>query len=174
MRLLSPTLATTTTIYIIFFAWLLCLGQVYAFQTQTQPTSPGNDTHSGNQLICEPFGLCEPCPPDALQEPFCQPFGNRRLMHCRNATSPSSHDRDLHEGPRQSQSLPLGETLAWEACGRIVGQERADFYEFVGCNLLFAVVSIVVVFLRSRRLHAMQARQLAARIGLIRSGLGRR
>ncbi|THU88902.1 hypothetical protein K435DRAFT_679004 [Dendrothele bispora CBS 962.96] len=167
-----------------FLAWFLCFDQVLAAQTnikQPTPTPPGNDTHSGNQLVCEPFGFCEPCPPDALAEPFCQPFGNRRLMHCRNATTsttsplpPSSNNVHIHQSSRQPVSTTEGETPAWEACGRIVSQERADFYEFVGCNILFAVVSIVIVFLRSRRLHAMQARQLAARIGLIRTGLGRR
>ena len=52
-----------------------------------------------------------------LHEPFCQPFGNRRLLHCREADSP---DVDKE-----------GELLAWESCGRIVAKERADFFEFV-------------------------------------------
>lgn len=58
------------------------------------------------------------------------------------------------------------ETLAWASCGRIVAQERADFLEFVACNVLFAVVALFGVFSRSRRLRALQARQLAARIGV--------
>jgi len=106
-------------------------------------------------------------------------------MHCVNDTSmtplPSSqklHNSRPHSRPSHPLSSlddhhtthPKGETLAWESCGRIVGQERADFYEFVACNILFAVISLFVVFARSRRLRAMQARQLAARIGLIRGG----
>jgi hypothetical protein len=67
---------------------------------------------------------------------------------------------------------PDGETPAWEACGRIVEQERADFLEFVACNVMFAGVALVILGIRSRRLHALQARQLAARIGMVRNGPG--
>jgi hypothetical protein len=64
--------------------------------------------------------------------------------------------------------LLQGETLAWESCGRIVVQERADFWEFVACNLLFICIALLLVFWRLKRMNAMQARQLAARIGLVR------
>ncbi|KAJ7253700.1 hypothetical protein B0H12DRAFT_1017422 [Mycena haematopus] len=133
-------------------------------------------------LICTPAGDCEPCPAAYLQEPFCQPFGSRRLMHCANGTAPSSNPIPAHTGrppllddrgaatsvPRAAEKphSHAGETLAWAACGRIVHQERADFFEFVACNLLFAVIALFGVFTRSRRLRALQARQLAARIGL--------
>ncbi|KAJ7154751.1 hypothetical protein C8R46DRAFT_443050 [Mycena filopes] len=142
-------------------------------------------------LVCTPAGDCEPCPADSLQEPFCQPFGSRRLMHCVNAngTSPpppppppvhTGHapilpldDRALKRAPppppRPRAEQPhthVGETLAWAACGRILAQERADFFEFVACNIFFAVVAIFGVYTRARRQRALQARQLAARIGL--------
>ncbi|KAF7348533.1 hypothetical protein MVEN_01370800 [Mycena venus] len=129
-------------------------------------------------LVCAPAGECKPCPADALQEPFCQPFGSRRLMHCANGTAPSSHPVPAHTGRPpllDDRSIPraadqphshAGETLAWAACGRIVPQERADFFEFVACNLLFAAVALFGVYTRSRRMRALQARQLAARIGL--------
>ncbi|PPR02234.1 hypothetical protein CVT24_011463 [Panaeolus cyanescens] len=104
-----------------------------------------------------------------MHQPFCQPFGNRRLMHCVNSThteeptqgsdtpSPPSHTDDNHAP---------GEVLAWESCGRIISQERADFFEFIACNVVFAAVALVVLFFRSRRREAQHARQLAARIGL--------
>lgn len=47
-------------------------------------------------------------------QPFCQPFGNRRLLHCRPASG---------EGK--------GVTPAWEACGKVIMKEQRDFYEFV-------------------------------------------
>ncbi|KAF8551767.1 hypothetical protein OG21DRAFT_1478001 [Imleria badia] len=118
--------------------------------------------------ICRPFGECEPCPPDALHEPFCQPFGNRRLMHCSpNRTITST----LHPYPTFTPSLmPIqGETPAWQSCGRIVARERADFYEFLACNLLFAAVALSIALVRSRTVEARQAHRLAARIGLVRS-----
>ncbi|KAG9311721.1 hypothetical protein JVU11DRAFT_7960 [Chiua virens] len=128
-----------------------------------------NDTLS----VCLPFGECEPCPPDALHEPFCQPFGNRRLMHCtpnRTITLaepiPSYHP---YPTDAPSTSSIQGEIPAWQSCGRIVAKERADFYEFLACNLFFAMVALSIALVRSRRVEAIQARRLAARIGLTRS-----
>ena len=111
-----------------------------------------------------------------MNEPFCQPFGNRRLMHCINSTaitqslSEQTQPPTQANGPVDHPNAPhsKGEVLAWESCGRIPARERADFYEFVACNVVFALISLCVVFLRSRRLQLIQARQLAARIGLIR------
>ena len=115
-----------------------------------------------------------------MDEPFCQPFGNRRLMHCLNSTTikPSSPEQtqpaSQSNGPAEHPNAPHpeGEILAWESCGRIPSRERADFYEFIACNVVFAFISLCVLFLRSRRLQLMQARQLAARIGLIRADAG--
>ncbi|KAF8067859.1 hypothetical protein FPV67DRAFT_1416261 [Lyophyllum atratum] len=161
----------------MLLAWICYFQPVFAADAHAD--LQGNDTHPG--LICTPFGACEPCPESALSEPFCQPFGNRRLMHCVNATSsrppaheqpPTPHGTPPLPGDFKSEH-PEGETPAWESCGRIVAQERADFYEFVACNILFAIIALVVLFARSKRLHAIQARQLAARIGIIR-GSGRR
>ncbi|KAJ3729856.1 hypothetical protein C8R42DRAFT_716112 [Lentinula raphanica] len=197
MRLLS-TLAASTVIYILLWASSLTIAaDIYADAGQ-------NGTHQ--ELICIPFGECEPCPPDELDKPFCQPFGNRRLMHCHNASTSSFSTSSYHEisdsplRPRipppnrqhNSNSNPnpgsdhdsgsnsphrplnkIGETPAWESCGRIISRERADFYEFIGCNVLFAIGAILVVYVRSRRLHALHARQLAARIGLIRNRTAR-
>ncbi|OCH87142.1 hypothetical protein OBBRIDRAFT_736699 [Obba rivulosa] len=136
---------------------------------------------NGTELICRPFGTCEPCPEDALHEPFCQPFGNRRLMHCVPSTSehpPSDGDNiPSHDVPGLPHGLPdsdthHGEIPAWESCGRIVEKERADFYEFFACNFVIAVVALFVLFARTKRLQAMHARQLAARIGLVRGTPG--
>ncbi|CCM04012.1 uncharacterized protein FIBRA_06169 [Fibroporia radiculosa] len=155
------------------------LSLVYSALGQTL----GNNT----DLICRPFGTCEPCPEDALHEPFCQPFGNRRLMHCALASSYSSHSplppvsptyghnpsSDHSAPPSISGSGPRqGEIPAWESCGRIVEKERADFYEFLMCNFVIAVIAVLVLFARSKRLQAMHARQLAARIGLVRGTPG--
>ncbi|KAF6757806.1 hypothetical protein DFP72DRAFT_224873 [Ephemerocybe angulata] len=152
--------------------------------------SEGNDTSS--HLVCKPFGECEPCPPESLGEPFCQPFGNRRLMHCvTNTTSPSSipptgssgsssspyddehspHERSSsHSRAQASKPKPVskeeGRTLAWESCGRIPRQEKADFFEFVACNVAFVIISLAVVIWRSRVVKARQQRVLAARIGV--------
>jgi len=180
----SPRLATTTTICLTILIWIFPFRAVFAFPSDDGLNTPSpnpNETYAG--LICSPFGVCERCPEDALQEPFCKPFGNRLLVHCVNATRPppSPHESPPLDASSPNQPSapnhempvhPLGETLAWESCGRIVQQERADFYEFVACNVLFAAIALFVLFTRSRRLHALHARQLAARIGIIRSATG--
>lgn len=128
-----------------------------------------------------------------LHRPFCQPFGNRRLVHCRDPSlhstldsSDTSTDDNTHTDtsspntrPHYAQrppSPPLNEgsgaihddiILAWEPCGRVVSTERADFFEFAAVNLLFVCVSIGVVIWRSRRMRLQHARQLAARIGMV-------
>ncbi|KAF5318575.1 hypothetical protein D9619_010675 [Psilocybe cf. subviscida] len=146
---------------------LLHLGQANELRQQHTPSPPvqppTHDNNTTSHLLCTPFGACEPCPPDAINEPFCQPFGNRRLMHCINGTAPD-HTQD---------GGVTGEVPAWETCGRIVPKERADFYEFVACNVAFAAIALGVLFFRSRRLQVDRARQLAARIGLIRGEGGR-
>ncbi|KAG8739077.1 hypothetical protein FRC10_006154 [Ceratobasidium sp. 414] len=80
-----------------------------------------------DEVVCRPFGMCEPCPAEALSQPFCQPYGNRRLIHC---IRKSDIPKDTQGGHLPDTAFP-GETPAWEACGRVVLQERADFNEFV-------------------------------------------
>ncbi|KAJ7033151.1 hypothetical protein C8F04DRAFT_1261242 [Mycena alexandri] len=166
------------------FLWVLSLLFMTCLAAQTIHNQLPTD------LVCTPAGDCVPCPADSLQEPFCQPFGSRRLMHCVNANGttplpPSSPPPPAHTGhapvlPLDDRALKLpslspradpahthaGETLAWAACGRILAQERADFFEWVACNLLFAAVALFGVYTRARRQRVLQARQLAARIGL--------
>lgn len=74
-------------------------------------------------------------------------------------------DENLQHQHPDGKLLP-GETIAWESCGRIVIQERADFWEFVACNMLFVCIALVLFLVRSRRMNTMHARQLVARIGL--------
>ena len=104
-----------------------------------------------------------------LDEPFCRPFGNRRLMHCVNATSttPQSNQYADFDEPR-TPGAEGGKTIAWESCGRIPRLERADFFEFVACNIAFVIIALAMVLWRSRVVRNRQARVLAARIGLAR------
>lgn len=52
--------------------------------------------------------------------PYCLPYGNRRAVQCTPIFSEASSP------PSVGSSLP-----GWEACGKVVAQERADFFEFV-------------------------------------------
>lgn len=153
--------------------------------------------HNETTMTCRPFGLCEPCPEDSvclprtstsldsrlanqpqLHEPFCQPFGNRRLMHCTpyddddDAALSSSTISPQQADDHRPHSRIKGELPAWQSCGRIVSKERSDYFEFILCNALFAAGALVLLFARSRRMEVMHARQLAARIGLVRGGGG--
>ncbi|KAK7683508.1 hypothetical protein QCA50_013342 [Cerrena zonata] len=164
---------TTRLILALLTFWLLFVLCVSGQQEQPYDAPPSGDTHNDTaQLICVPFGTCEPCPDDALHEPFCQPFGNRRLMHCYPASSTNTNSHENPSGSAHDVSSHQGETPGWESCGRIVEKERADFYEFFLCNIVIAAIAVFVVFARSKRLQAMQARQLAARIGLTRGTPG--
>ncbi|GAA5902076.1 hypothetical protein JCM5296_006598 [Sporobolomyces johnsonii] len=53
---------------------------------------------------------------------------------------------------------------AYEACPRVVRQEKADFFEFVLCNLFFACAALSVLVYRQRTLAGRQFGRLAARI----------
>ncbi|OAX40615.1 hypothetical protein K503DRAFT_737153 [Rhizopogon vinicolor AM-OR11-026] len=159
----------TAASMLTFFLILLCVVNIIHAQQVHPPPAP-----TGHQSVtCHPFGACEPCPQDALHEPFCHPFGNRQLMHCSNTTTTTPTiptDYPYPTSPPSEAPGSLGETPAWQPCGRIPAQERADFYEFVACNMLFAAAAIGVALIRSRRIEAHQARRLAARIGLVRGG----
>lgn len=120
-----------------------------------------------------------------MNEPFCQPFGNRRLLHC---VSPTSLSSSGHESPpsnlyveggdkyRDSTSSnipphhpgkpPPATMPAWESCGRLVPKERADFFEFVLCNVIFAALALSGVLIRSERMRSARAKRLAVRIGV--------
>lgn len=107
-------------------------------------------------------------------------------MHCVNGTAttplspspppPGSNQRNPSPLVQAADDLPQstqrGETLAWESCGRIPQQERADFFEFVACNVAFVVIALALVLWRSKVVQSRQARVLAARIGV--GGRGRR
>jgi len=158
-----PSTLLTILYVITLLACIFSCNVVSAQQTNGQSR---NET----DVVCHPFGKCERCPEDALHQPFCQPFGNRRLVHCIPAVNASQSPTTTSSSPPSSH--PQGEIPAWESCGRIVAQERADFWEFVACIIFFAAISLFILFARSRRLQALQARRLAARIGIVRGAIG--
>ncbi|WVF69772.1 hypothetical protein IAT40_004551 [Kwoniella sp. CBS 6097] len=112
--------------------------------------------HPAGDLVCRPFGECEPCPEDELDQPFCFPFGNRRLLHCIPASSAEDAANGIH----------VGEVPAWESCGKVIKTERQHFWEFVTANLLFLIVALTILWARTSALATEQYRQLAARIGI--------
>ncbi|KDQ10243.1 hypothetical protein BOTBODRAFT_36355 [Botryobasidium botryosum FD-172 SS1] len=153
----------------MFLSSILLLPLLLSLSVLGETTAPGKWPPYQHQVqpdsvACRPFGECEPCPEAALHEPFCKPFGNRRLIHCLPYDSLPKSEDDAKKGPI------LGETPAWESCGRVIAVERADFWEFVMCNVIFAGISLFILFIRGQRLAMQQYRRLAARIGLGRGG----
>ncbi|KAH9814469.1 hypothetical protein DFH28DRAFT_309830 [Melampsora americana] len=65
-----------------------------------------------------------------------------------------------------SSSAGGAEFPTWEACERVVSKERADFYEFLFCNLFLTILSLVIYILRTRLLINRQYNKLIKRIGL--------
>ena len=92
--------------------------------------------------------------------------------------SEANDDTALPERPRQEgdkadpphrnpAARPPDSSLpAYESCGRIVEKERADFFEFVLTNVIFAALALSGVLIRSERMRTVRARRLAARIGV--------
>jgi len=96
-------------------------------------------------------------------------------MHCTpddDSTTSSSTISSQQIDDHPPHSKIKGEIPAWQSCGRIVSKERSDYFEFILCNALFAAGALAILFARSRRMEVMHARQLAARIGLVRGGGG--
>ncbi|KAK8847434.1 hypothetical protein IAR55_005292 [Kwoniella newhampshirensis] len=168
--------SSRSTILMFMFSVLLFSAPVHADPTQSSTsqwiytpyeayhdslvgrarTKPEYIAHPAGDLVCRPFGECSPCPRDELDQPFCLPFGNRRLLHCIPAASADS----------PSTSSQGGEVPAWEACGKVIKKERQDYWEFVTANLLFLIVALTILWARTSALATEQYRQLAARIGI--------
>ena len=134
---------------------LLVLLSVLRPSTASLPTSRAGELPSHEQYDCRPFGECEPCPKSQVRlelcsarlqpcevltldpvgrpfaqrhEPFCQPYGNRRLLHC----VPKGHaHHDITPIEEGGENLHEKEIPAWEACGKVVLKERQDYWEFV-------------------------------------------
>ncbi|KAK6903699.1 hypothetical protein L486_03270 [Kwoniella mangroviensis CBS 10435] len=178
-----PTTCSITIVLFILFTFLLCACPILASpepqpiyiprslqsnnkraesntKARPNPNRPEYVAHPAGDLVCRPFGECEPCPRDELDQPFCFPFGNRRLLHC----IPSSSAEEAKNGNH------VGEVPAWEACGKVVRKERQDFWEFVTANLLFLIVALTILWARTSALATEQYRQLAARIGIPSGG----
>lgn len=81
-----------------------------------------------------------------------------------------------------------GEVPAWESCGKVIAKETESYWRFVvrflgtaspqqmlivflqTFNTLILILSIVVLLIRANKLAAIQYRELAARIGIVRGG----
>ncbi|WVN89406.1 uncharacterized protein L203_104629 [Cryptococcus depauperatus CBS 7841] len=120
-----------------------------------------SSTYPPGDSVCKPFGECSPCPKDELDQAYCIPFGNRRLLHCIPANT------------THSSTVEQGEIPAWEACGKVIKKERQDFYEFVTANIFFLIFALAILWARTSALAAKQYKQLAARIGIPGGGWGR-
>jgi len=56
--------------------------------------------------------------------------------------------------------------VLYEPCTRVIAKERGDYWEFVWCNIFFAVVSVSLLYARKHELARRQFATLAARIGI--------
>lgn len=122
----------------------------------TLGTNPSQYDFTSNAFLCRPLSVCEPCPVESRNHPFCRPYGNRRLVACRvlQGGSPRSRAASDDEANARSRELDLGLSLettqlderatnrrpsppptmefqGWEACGKVVKRETRDYLEFV-------------------------------------------
>ncbi|KAF8317222.1 hypothetical protein DL93DRAFT_2077462 [Clavulina sp. PMI_390] len=131
-----------TNISLLFCYLLALLYPVLASPSSSSQFSPASPIRRDEPdfATCIDFGPCEPCPNELMGNLECKATGNRRIIQC-------------------------GVIGHWQACGKIVKVERWDYFEFLACNLVFAVAGVVVVFWRTRRLEELHYQNLAARIG---------
>ncbi|GAA5936410.1 uncharacterized protein JCM15063_001879 [Sporobolomyces koalae] len=75
-------------------------------------------------------------------------------------------EQALNADKRRSLDLDhqTDQGLYWEACPRVIKQEQSDYFEFVLCNLFFALAGLSVLLYRQRTLAGRQFGKLAARI----------
>ncbi|KAJ4465432.1 hypothetical protein C8R41DRAFT_781805, partial [Lentinula lateritia] len=102
-------------------------------------------------LICFPFGECEPCPPDEVLTFVFLRYNSRRSYYnslINLSTGNTIPVRTTPSHPSSRVSAIIGETPAWEFCGRIISRERADWYESIACNVLSAVGAMLVIYIR--------------------------
>ncbi|KAG8853780.1 hypothetical protein FRB96_008035 [Tulasnella sp. 330] len=156
-----PSAASSTLRWIISLALFLTLANATGVSGKTPKRHENNVTRravipasrpvqsketqddSASSVICRAEGLCERCPESSIHEPFCQPYGNRRLIKClpnteENARLMRQHAHD--DGDEEQTTYNLGETPAWEACGKVIVLERADYWEFLVSFRAFVVV----------------------------------
>ncbi|CAO1629825.1 unnamed protein product [Sympodiomycopsis kandeliae] len=107
-----------------------------------------NSSTSSSSYVCRTLSDCEPCPPTKRNHPFCRPYGNRRLVACRNT---------LDNGLPPSEL----EFQGWEACGKVVAVEMRDYLEFVMVLILLALAALMLLIKRNRHLLAKQKDPLA-------------
>ncbi|TIB72132.1 hypothetical protein E3Q24_01850 [Wallemia mellicola] len=103
-----------------------------------------------NDWSCTIRDSCRPCPEDNINDPVCQPFGNRQLLLCYDTRTSSKID-----------SIP-----AWHSCGRLPTQERNTFLKFVSLNFALTVTATMIVLIRNRQIANAQYDKLAKTIGL--------
>lgn len=124
---------------------------MHCFQRHTLPSSPDEPHHDAR-----PPPLVDLPEDDEEEGGKSPPYAGPRQ------DDEGGDNPHYNPGSKPPQtSLP-----AYESCGRIVEKERADFFEFVLTNVIFAALALTGVLIRSERMRAVRARRLAARIGV--------
>ncbi|CAH7685439.1 expressed protein [Phakopsora pachyrhizi] len=148
---------------------------------------------TSNDYACRPIGPCKPCPIEERSTSPCEIYHNRKRIECfylgskargfkrgtnDNLVDLSSAKTTVSESqPKKGYNnlrldnvpyLEIGSDFStWEACERVVSKERKDFFEFVTCNVIIAVVSLLVYGFRTKQLVIKQYTKLASRIGIL-------
>ncbi|MBW0522729.1 hypothetical protein O181_062444 [Austropuccinia psidii MF-1] len=141
---------------------------------QSNPINQSNRSLSTTNYLCRPIGPCLPCTSQELTSPVCEVYHNKRLVNCLDQSSSTILQRseDIIKASDQNKldnGLSKVEFQTWEACERVISQERKDYFEFIICNAFIATVSLVTYGFRTKYLVVKQYSNLAARIGILPS-----
>ncbi|KAL0082079.1 hypothetical protein J3Q64DRAFT_1721672 [Phycomyces blakesleeanus] len=161
---------------LIIFLITLFLVPSHAFERRAPPPEEhgsstqnlGDYTHSHEDVktptySCISTGDCDVC--TSLEKktiPYCAEFGNKEPVRC------EWNDPDLADRKNQTTfydydaiSLP-----SFRSCPRVKRIVRWQLIQFESINLVVAVVSIILVIWRQRKLAREQYLRLAHRIGV--------
>ncbi|KAI8976098.1 hypothetical protein BDB01DRAFT_804543 [Pilobolus umbonatus] len=121
-------------------------------------------THSHENInkatfTCVSLGDCEVCSPlEQKTVSYCMEYGNKEAIQC------VWDDQEITDKKNQTEdnTLPL-----FRACPRVREVERIKFIRFEVFNVIVALVSVLIVFWRQRKIARQQYQRLAQRIGVL-------
>ncbi|ORY97919.1 hypothetical protein BCR43DRAFT_490555 [Syncephalastrum racemosum] len=126
----------------------------------------GNYTHSHEDVeaptyTCTPIGECDVCTPlEKKTMPHCMEYGNKEPVRCEWDDPDFAPDKNATLDP-DSITLP-----AFRGCPHVKRIERWKTIRFESVNFVVAVLAVIFVFWRQRKLAREQYQRLAQRIGV--------
>ncbi|KAI8384937.1 uncharacterized protein BYT42DRAFT_612601 [Radiomyces spectabilis] len=134
----------------------------------TPPVSLGNYTQSHEDIekstyTCTPIGECDVCTPiEKKTVPYCMEYGNKEPVRC-EWDDPTLNDKEHQPEDFDSDAILLP---SFQGCRRVKRLERWRFIRFETINVTIAILSLLILVWRQRKIAGEQYERLAQRIGV--------